>query len=101
MLEQNLQSLLAQKQTIQMEQSEIENALEELSQKPEEVYKVLSGIMIKSSAEKILEELKEKKKLFDLRITSIEKQENLIESKANTLREEISKVLETANKKNK
>jgi len=84
-----------------MEQSEVENALEELSGNPEEVYKVFSGIMVKSSAERVKEELKEKKKLLDLRLSSIEKQENMMESKASGLREEISKILESANKQNK
>ena len=47
-LEQNLQNLIMQKQSVQIELNESLNALEELKISDDEVYKVLGGIMIKA-----------------------------------------------------
>ncbi len=91
--EQHLQSFLAQKQMIQMESSETINALEELKKTKDEVYKIISGIMIKADKDSLLKELEEKKKLSELKINSIEKQEALIEKKASVLRSEINSVM--------
>ena len=92
-LEHNLQSILAQKQSIQIELNEVENALNELKKTKDETYKVLSGIMIKADKNTLIKELEEKKKLSDLRISSIEKQEKLIEDKAMHLKEEVSSLV--------
>ena len=88
-LEQQLHGLLAQKQMIQVETQEISNALEELDKTKEDVYKVLSGVMLKADKEDLNKELEEKKKLSELRITSIEKQEKIFENRINDLREKI------------
>ncbi|MAG28244.1 prefoldin subunit beta [Candidatus Pacearchaeota archaeon] len=89
MLEQNIQPLLAQKQAIQVELNEVLNALEELKTAKDDVYKIISGAMIKSSPDNLKKELEEKKKLLDLRVSSIEKQQTLIESKAEELRKSL------------
>ncbi len=89
-LEQNLQNLIMQKQSVQIELNESLNALEELKISDDEVYKVLGGIMIKADKNKLLNELNEKKKILDLRISSIEKQEKIIEGKTDLLRREIN-----------
>jgi prefoldin beta subunit len=84
-----------QKQTTQIESNEVDNALGEVSKAKDEVYKILNGVMIKSSKDKIISELDEKKKVLDLRLNSISKQEALLDDKADKLRkiinEEISK----------
>ena len=54
--------------------------------------------MLKTSKETVLKELEEKKKILELRTNSIEKQEKLIEGKAEELKEETKKSLES-NKK--
>tara|TARA_Y100000310_G_scaffold10531_1_gene11221 strand:+ start:105 stop:455 length:351 start_codon:yes stop_codon:yes gene_type:complete len=97
-LEQNLQNFLAQKQAIQSELNETLNALEELKNSGDEAYKIVSGIMIKSDKKTLSTELEEKKKLLDLRVSSIEKQEALIEKKALSLKEEVTKVIEKSQK---
>lgn len=89
-LEQNLQSFLVQKQAVQIELNEITNALEELKKSDGDVYKVIGGIMIKSSKERLSKDLEEKKKLSELRVNLVEKQETLLEKKAADLREEIN-----------
>jgi len=89
-LEQNLQAFLMQKQAIQIDLNETANAINELKGSKGEVYKILGGIMIRSDREATLKELEEKKKVLDLRIGSMEKQEKLIESKSEAIRKEIS-----------
>ncbi len=89
---QNLQSLLLQKQAFQVELNETSSAIEEIKKvKEDEIYKITGQIMIKANKEDILKELEEKKKLLELRISSIEKQEKLLEKKSEEIREEIQK----------
>lgn len=89
LLENHLQSFLAQKQSMQIELNEIENALEELKNSGEEVYKMTSGFLIKSDRASIKKELEEKKKLLDIRVNAMDKQEKLIERDVAKLRDEI------------
>ncbi|MEM4271668.1 MAG: prefoldin subunit beta [Candidatus Pacearchaeota archaeon] len=95
-LEQGLQNLVMQKQAIQLELNEIANALEELKKTNEEAYKVLGGVMFKADKPSLIKELSEKKALFDLRISAIEKQEKIIKEKAEKLQKEL---MQTLNKK--
>jgi prefoldin beta subunit len=88
-LEHNLQSLQMKKQSFQLELNEVSNALSELKDSGDEVYRVISGIMLKTKKPEIEKELKEKKDIFNLRISSIEKQEVLVKNKVEDLRKEI------------
>jgi len=90
MTEQNVQNLSLQKQTSQVELNEINNALAEIEKTDDEIYKILGGIMIKTDKTALKKELGEKKKLLELRIQAIEKQEKLVSEKAKKLRSEIS-----------
>ena len=94
MLDQSLQGFIAQKQVNQLELNESNNALDELKKtSSSEVFKITGGIMIKTKKEDLVKNLEEKKKLLDLRVNSIEKQEKLLEEKASKLREDINKEL--------
>ncbi len=98
-LEQHLTEFLAQKQSIQIELQEISNALEELGKTNDDVYKILGGIMIKSDKGVLSKELEERKKLMQLRISSIEKQERIIEDKIFKLKDKIRDLVEKNKKK--
>ncbi|MEM4259532.1 MAG: prefoldin subunit beta [Candidatus Pacearchaeota archaeon] len=97
-LEQNLQNLLMQKQTIQIELTEIENALSDLKKTDDEVYKVVGGIMMRSDKATLTSELSEKKKVLELRISAIEKQEKILNEKSEKFKKDISELI-SANKK--
>ena len=99
-LEHNLQNVLAQKQNVQLELGEILNALGELKKSEDEAYKIVAGIMIKSDKKNLTFELEEKKKLLNLRISSIEKQEKFIEKEVSELRDEIKDILTKSQKRN-
>ena len=89
--EQNLQNFHIQKQALQVELNEINNALVELKNSDSDVYKITGSIMLKSDKESLSKDLEEKKKLFDLRISTMEKQEKILDEKASDLKEEINK----------
>lgn len=95
MIEQNLQQLLSQKQQFNGQMVEIESALEEL-EKTEDAYKIVGNVMVKVSKPELSKELGEKKERTEIRIKSIEKQEDKLKEKAEALRAE---VMEDMNKK--
>jgi prefoldin beta subunit len=90
-IEQNLNSLLMQKQTFQIELSETENALSEIAKSDDDVYKLVGQIMVKSDKADIEKELKKKQELLTLRMSSIEKQEKTFAKQAEELRSEVMK----------
>lgn len=89
--EQNLQGLSMQKQAFLMELTEVENALSEIKDNNEPVFKVVGQIMVKTDKKKIDQELKEKKDLINLRINSIEKQESLLNQNIDKIKAELMK----------
>src|SRR3989344_3890223 len=99
LLEQNLQNFLMQKQHFQSESSEAENALKEIDSS-EEVYKIVGNIMISKKKEDLKKELSSRKKIIELRIKSLEKEEEKIKEKANSLQKEvIGEIQNDGNKK--
>ncbi len=88
-LEQNLQGIMMQKQSFQMEVNETLSALEEIEKSKEDVYKLIGQIMIKVSKEKIKEDLQNKEKLLGIKIKSLEEQEISLNSQLNKIKEEV------------
>ena len=86
MLQHNMQQLLMEKQSIQVAINELENALRELHTAKEPVYKSLGNIMIRADKSILIQELEEKKKMQEVRISSMEKQEKSLEDKSEKLR---------------
>ena len=91
MLEQNLQNLLMQKQSFQMELSETESALEAIKSSGDEVFKIIGQLMIKAEKSSMNEELENKKKMIELRIKTMDSQESSLTEQLEKLREEIMK----------
>jgi prefoldin beta subunit len=90
LIERNIQAISMEKQSIQVELNGVDNALEELKKSGDEVYKVLNGIMIRSNKDSLIKEMSEKKKVLEMRISSIQKQETSVDSRAEKLRSEIN-----------
>ncbi len=86
-IEQNLQNILMQKQAFQMEFAETQGSLKEIKDADDEVFKIIGQLMIKSDKKKIEEELKNKEKMIDLRIKSLENQETELSNKLTKLRD--------------
>ena len=87
-LEQGLQNILYQKQAFQMELSEAKEALKELENSRDEVYKVIGQIMIRSEKSKIKEEMLSKIKIFELRMKNLEKQEVALTDRIEKIRDD-------------
>lgn len=79
-LQQNLQSIVVQKQHLESEHLETERALEVLKKANdnESVYKAAGSILIKSTKTSLISELEEKKELANTRLTVLSKQETRI-----------------------
>jgi len=88
-LEQNLQNLLLQKQSFQLELSEISSALKELENSGDETFKIIGQLMIKTEKSKIQKELAEKQKILNLRIKTIQEQENSLAKQLDFLKKEL------------
>lgn len=96
MLEQNAQNITMQKQTLQAQLIEVNNAKEEVEKSKGLVYKIIGSVMVSSNKEDVKKDLDSKKEVLDLKIKSIEKQENQLREKASKMQEE---VLSEINKK--
>lgn len=92
-LQQQLQVLAAQKQQLQLQEIEVNNALKEISKTKAPVYSLVGGIMVEQSAVEANKELQNKKKEIDIRVKSIERQENRIKSNVEDLQKTIIKEL--------
>ena len=94
-IEQNMQAILAQKQNIQSQLIELDNALNELKKNPKTIYKIVGPLMILSSQEEAEKELKSKKELLDVKLKSLEKQEEAMQKQATELQSEVLKSLKS------
>ncbi|MBD3313353.1 prefoldin subunit beta [Candidatus Woesearchaeota archaeon] len=94
MFEQNLQGSLVQKQNLQAQLMEIESALNEVGN-AETPYKIIGNIMVRTDKDSLKKDLEQKKEVIELRIKSLEKQEQNIKDKAKKTQTE---VLEGMNK---
>ena len=92
--EHQMQALLMEKQSLQVDLNETTNASVEVKKTRDDVYKVLGNVMLKVDKPSILQELEDKKKLLQIRINALEKQEHLQEEKAEKLRKELSSFLQ-------
>ncbi len=89
LLEQNLQTILFQKQAFDMELSETRAALKEIKDSQEDVFKIIGQLMIKKEKKEIIKELEEKEKLLSSRINIMEKQEVTLSEKLEETRQKL------------
>ena len=91
--QQNLQSIMTQRQHLEMEKAETEKALEELKKiaDADSVFKQAGTVLIKSDKKTLVDELEEKIELAKTRSTVLEKQEVRVKE---TLKEQEAKITE-------
>src|SRR4030043_1439478 len=79
-LQQTLQTILAQKQQVEMEKTEVEQTLAELAKTTDEavIYKAVGSLLVKAEKAKVNDELTERKSLLDTRSTVMARQEERI-----------------------
>ena len=81
-LQQTLQSVLGQKQQVELELMEINQALDELQKLTDDavIYKATGSLLIKSERSKVIADLNERKELLGTRVTVLAKQEERIKA---------------------
>ena len=81
-LQQTLQSILAQKQQVEMEKTEVEQTIAELQKTAEDavIYKAAGSLLVKAEKPKVTEVLVERKELLDTRSTVLARQEERMRS---------------------
>jgi prefoldin beta subunit len=81
-LQQTLQSILAQKQQVDMEKTEVEQTMAELLKTADDavIYKAIGTLLVKAEKTKVNAELVERKELLDTRTTVLARQEERIRS---------------------
>jgi prefoldin beta subunit len=81
-LQQTLQTILAQKQQVEMEKNEVEQTLAELTKTADDavIYKAVGSLLVKAEKTKVTEDLNERKSLLETRSTVIARQEERVRS---------------------
>lgn len=94
-LQQTLQSVLAQKQQVELEMSEIDQASTELQKLADDavVYKATGSLMIRAEKTKMIAELSERKDLLSTRVTILAKQEERLRSQLKELQTKLQQDL--------
>ena len=97
--QQNLQSILMQKQQVEMENAESDRALEELKKTSDDdqVFKYAGTILIKSDKKSLIDELEEKKELSKTKSTVLAKQEERLKTSLQEQEQKIQEMLKNPN----
>jgi prefoldin beta subunit len=94
-LQQTLQSVLAQKQQVELELTEIGQASTEVEKLTDDavIYKSAGSIMVRAEKTKITAELNERKDLLNTRVTILTKQEERLRSQLKDLQTKLQQDL--------
>ena len=94
-LQQTLQSILVQKQQVELEITEIDQALNELQKLTDNaiIYKSAGSLLIKAEKPKVTNELNERKELLNTRVTVLGKQEERLRNQLKDIQTQLQKDL--------
>lgn len=92
--EQSLQQILGQKQQLQIEHAEVDNATKEVTATKGNIFKIVGGIMVQAQREPVLTELGERMKHITEHLEAVQKQEKTIMEEAHKVRQELQKAVE-------
>ena len=88
-IEQTLHHFLMQKQQLQSQLLEVENAFEETTKTKDQVYQIVGPIMIQKEKESIIKDLKTRKEVLEVRVQNIEKQVQQLKDKVASMKKEV------------
>jgi prefoldin beta subunit len=94
-LQQTLQGVMAQKQQLELQLSEVEHAESELEKMKETavIYKSIGALLVKSKKDKVTAELTERKELLKMRVDVLGKQEERLRTQVKDLQEKLQQDL--------
>lgn len=98
--QQQLQNVALQKESLSVQNVEIEKALEELRKlkENEDVYKAIGPILVKSTKKDLEKDLKEKKETIDVRLKSMDKQETKLRERLKESQDKFQEFLKSSEK---
>lgn len=92
--QQQMQSVMMQKESMKLQEIEIERALEELTNtKEKNAYKIIGGIMVSKAVEELKKDLEETKEAISIRTKSLEKSEEKVNNKLKELQEKLKEAI--------
>ena len=96
-MQQTLQTIVTQKQQLELELAEAEKAISELEKVDEgtDVYKSVGSILLKADRQSLINELKERKELLNTRVTVLSRQEERTRVKIKELQERLQERLKS------
>ncbi len=96
-VQRNLQTIMAQKQQVELELAEIGQAVTELTALTDKaiIYKSIGSLLIKSGKAKVETDLKERKEILDTRVEVLTKQEERLRTQLNQLQAKLKRDLGT------
>lgn len=94
-LQQTLQSVLVQKQQVELELTEIEQALSELQKLADAavIYKAVGSLLVKSEKAKVTSDLNDRKELLNMRASVLGKQEERLRGQLKDLQTKLQQDL--------
>lgn len=94
-IQQQAQAIMQQRGQVEMVLRETDRALEELKKAGEDetVYKAAGELLIKAKKEDVVKELEEKKDSLDVRLKSLSRQEERIQSRFTQLQDQLKAAL--------
>jgi prefoldin beta subunit len=94
-LQQTLQGVMAQKQQLTLQLTEVEQAASELEKLTETavIYKSIGALLVKSEKDKVTTELTERKELLKMRVDVLAKQEERLRTQVKDLQEKLQQDL--------
>lgn len=94
-LQQTLQSVVSQKQQLELANSEIDQALDELVKMDDKslIYKSIGSLLVASEKQKVIDELRERKELLNTRILVLSKQRSRMEERMKSLQKTVQERL--------
>jgi prefoldin beta subunit len=98
-LQQELAAVQQQRLQIDLKVREVSHTLEELQALPEDVvvYRPIGGLLVRAKNRKEVEDLlTEDKETSEVRLKAVERQENHLKERYNTMQQDLSKALQVA-----
>ena len=94
-LQQTLQGVMAQKQQLELQLTEVEQATGELEKMSETavIYKSIGALLVKSKKDKVTKELTQRKELLKMRVDVLGKQEERLRTQVKDLQEKLQRDL--------
>lgn len=95
-MQQQMQTVLSQKNQYELAIQEARRALEELNESEDSVvvYMNVGSVVMQKSKPDVISKMNEKIELLDIRVKSIEKQEKLLQEKFEKLQQQVRQELE-------